>query len=113
MKRVPSFTATIYVGARDGYDGLELPFSVTREYLSALALEGGWSFTLAPTEFFYKGGAESGVVVGLINYPRFPESKSHIKRRALKVAKELRVLYHQQRVSVVFPDETVMIEEGD
>ncbi len=51
------------------------------------------------------------VVVGLINYPGSPEEPMEVKSMALGLAEKLRVTCGQNRVSVVFPDETVMLGE--
>jgi hypothetical protein len=32
----------------------------------------GLCVTVTPTNYIYKGGQESGAIVGLVNYPRFP-----------------------------------------
>lgn len=58
-------------------------------------------------------GAEDGAAVGLINYPRFPESCEKIKEVALDLAKSLKTELKQRRLSVVFSDETIMLEEDE
>jgi hypothetical protein len=47
--------------------------------------------------------------VGLINYPRFLSSPESIREISLHIAEELRGLMQQGKVTVVFPDETVMV----
>ncbi len=114
MKTVPTYTATIYlgflVGAQGGpqveYGG-NLALQACQNYCSSVGL----CVTFTPTIYLYKGGQERGVIIGLINYPRFPKEPSEIRAMALDLAEKLRVLYKQFKVTVVFPDETVMLGE--
>ena len=69
----------------------------------------GLCVSVTPTEFIYSNGSEPGFIVGLINYPRFPDHVPSIRGKALHIAEELRVLMQQLKVTVVFPDETVMV----
>jgi len=69
--------------------------------------------SVTPTTYIYKNGNEPGVVVGIINYPRFPSEAAALKAKALEVAALLLKLYRQMKVSVVFPDETVMLESEE
>jgi len=90
---------------------------MAREFLHSHVDSEGLCVTLTETEFIYTKtktvGGEPGFAVGLINYPRFPAEALSIRAKALYIAEELRKLYRQWKVSVVFPDETVMLEEKD
>lgn len=114
MKSVSTYTATIYVGTREHDSGLIRSTDMAREWLHSHVDAGGLCVTLTETEFIYTKtktvGGEPGFVVGLINYPRFPAESPAIRAKALYIAEELRKLYKQWKVSVVFPDETVMVE---
>ena len=113
--QVPTFTATIYVGFRVGplnepekrFHGI----SDVDEVCQAFCNEIGLCVTVSPTMYIYKGGKEHGAAIGLINYPRFPKQPEEIRATALKLAELLRVKLDQFKVSVVFPDITVMIGE--
>lgn len=105
-----TYTATVYVGTKERATGEVRPLGLAREYLKDFASGGGVCVSFTPTEFIYKDGMEPGIVVGLINYPRFPESLESIKAKALAIAEGLQAIYRQLKVSVVFPDETVMLE---
>lgn len=67
----------------------------------------GLCVTVEPVEFIYTGGAEAGVRVGLINYPRFPTTKEALFSAALDLATKLRADLCQHSFSIVGPDETV------
>lgn len=111
MTKVTTFTATIYVGCREQYTDEVRSIDMAYALLQARADEGGLCVTVTPTRFIYKNGSEPGIAVGLINYPRFPEESSAIRRKALDLAADLMVCYAQMKVSIVFPDETVMLEQ--
>jgi hypothetical protein len=113
MKSAKTFTATIYVGFKMGYNGDELPWSVGEKICQDFVNDIGLCVTLTPTAFVYKYGRENGMTVGLINYPRFPDAQMNIKVKAFRLAKLLMSAYRQQRVSVVFPDETFTLSQED
>ena len=46
--------------------------------------------TVTPTTFIYRGGEESGFVVGFRNYPRFPSDAATLGSRATELADRLR-----------------------
>ena len=66
--------------------------------------------TFTKTEFIYVNGNEPGVIIGLINYPRFPDTNQNIKDKAFELAKKLMVELNQNRCSVVCSDKTYMFE---
>lgn len=109
MTKVTTFTATIYVGFRERYTDEVRAIDMAYAFLQRRANDGGLCVTVTPTRFIYKDGSEPGIAVGLINYPRFPEDASSIRRKALDIAEALMVQYVQMKVTVVFPDETVML----
>lgn len=111
MKRLDTFTANIYLGLQHGYSGEFSTVEEVRAWLQNYCNEQKLGVTLTPTEFIYVDGGEPGVIVGLINYPRFPKSVETIKYMALIIAQGLMRLCHQERVSVVFSDETIMVEK--
>ncbi len=67
----------------------------------------GLCVTITPTAFIYTGGEEAGVLVRLINYPRFPSSPQALTDRALALAEKLRAGLFQDSFSVITPTETI------
>jgi hypothetical protein len=111
LKTVKTFTATIYVGSKVREIGEIIPLTKATEWLQSYVDRVGLCVTCTPTEFIYSNGSEPGLIVGLINYPRFPSHSALIAKQALEIAEELRVIMQQQKVSVVFPTETVTLGE--
>lgn len=109
VKIVPTFTATIYVGTYWRAGGITHSPDRIIEWIRRYCDVVGLCVSVTPTQFIYTRGSEPGLIIGMINYPRFPASPDAIRKQALEIAEQLRVEMMQERVSVVFPDETVMI----
>lgn len=109
MKTVPTFTATIYVGLEVRATGKRFTTKEALAICQRYCDDVGLCVSVTRTRFVYTKGSEPGVAVGLINYPRFPVPVATIKALALELAGLLREGLRQLRVSVVFPDETVML----
>lgn len=68
--------------------------------------EIGLCVTVAPVDYIYTGGEESGVRVGLINYPRFPVDKLELENKAYQLAQKLMFGLCQHSFSIVGPEKT-------
>lgn len=113
MRSVKTFTATIYVGTkRERYSEVR-PIDIARNKLQEYVNRVGFCVTLTPTEYIYTNGSEPGFAIGLINYPRFPADMESIRGKAIEIALEMLETFEQFKVSIVFPDETVMLEKTD
>lgn len=77
----------------------------------AFCMANGFCVTVTPTTFVYTGGAENGVLVRCINYPRFPSTNNEIWSKAEKLAEELRIGLYQHSFSIVAPDRTLWVTE--
>ena len=67
----------------------------------------GACVTVTPTNYIYTMGEESGVEVGLINYPRFPKSKEDIFEQAEELGHMLMEECCQGSFTIMTPDETL------
>ena len=113
-----TFTATIYCGLKKGYDETSITdypsrIRLAREICQTMCNEKGLGLTFNTTEFIYTDGNELGIEVGLINYPRFPRTQTEIKHISQELAKQLMEALQQYRVSVVYPDFTIMLENEE
>jgi hypothetical protein len=111
MKRLTTFYANIYLGLQHGYSGGLSSVDEVREHVQQFCNDVKLGVTFTVTEFIYVDGGEPGVIIGLINYPRFPRPVEEVKNIATTLAKKLMTLCHQERVSVVCSDETIMLEK--
>ncbi|MEI6731792.1 MAG: hypothetical protein WCK90_03875 [archaeon] len=111
---VPTITAQIYLGLREGYTDKVHSLDELKEFLHGYC-DKGLCVTVSPTTFIYKRtaedpiGREEGAVIGVINYPRFPSTRENIEKTAEEIASMCKDRYKQNRVSIVYSDSTVMI----
>jgi len=105
-----SFTAQIWMGFKEGYDGkihtMEELKKICKDYVNDAKL----CVTLTPTEFIYVDGDEPGAMIGLIQYPRFIVSEEELKKIAIKLAKIIMLAFKQFRCTIVTNDTTFMLE---
>ncbi len=52
-------------------------------------MEKGFCVTVTPTKFIYTGGEETGVCVGIVNYPRFPATEGELIEHAKALTEKL------------------------
>lgn len=77
-----------------------------KEIAQKFCNEVGCCVTVSKTVYVYTGGKEKGVVVGFINYPRFPNKPDEIEDKANQLAELLLKGLKQQSYSIQTPDET-------
>lgn len=87
----------------------EIAKQVCREHCWA----AGLCVTVEPLTYIYTGGEETGVRVGLINYPRFPATHDELRNKACELAERLMRGLCQQSYSVVGPDKTEWYSRRD
>ena len=111
---VPTWTANIFIGSCEGYDG---PCFTEYRVLEAIAeyqrlAPEGERGCVRISECTYKFAAyeEAGWVISVLNYPRLPLSAANLERFARRLAEHLLVTLKQNRVSVEMPTETLLFE---
>lgn len=113
MNQVDTYTARIYVGLKEGYDGIQHSPFEDEELLQKYCDEKGFAVEVKPTRYIYTNGNEDGIDVGIINYPRFPKMVEEIRIHAWEIAEILLLAFKQERCTIVFSDKTVMLEKAD
>ena len=113
MKTVESFNIQIFCGLKEGYDGKIHDIEEVEKLMQKFVDEKKECVTVTSTKFIYTDGNEPGVIVGLINYPRFPKLQYALKKRAVEIAKILMAAFKQNRVTVTMPNESLMLEQDD
>lgn len=73
----------------------------------------GLCVTIEPTTFIYTGGEESGFVVGLVNYPRFPTTPEKLFDRAQDLTHNLLSELCQLSALIVSPETTEWVSYKD
>jgi hypothetical protein len=110
MKVYKSYNTQIWVGLREAYTDKIHTIGDVEEIVDKFVNQVKDCVTITPTDFRYVDGHEPGVIVGWINYPRFPRDPSEITERALELGKTLMYKLGQLRVSITTPEDTYMIE---
>lgn len=77
-----------------------------KEVIRKTCYEEGLCVTIEPTTFIYTGGEESGVVVGFVNYPRYPSKPEDLLQRARTMAERLMPAMNQKSALLVASDRT-------
>lgn len=100
MKRVlvPSYPVSIFIAG-----DADAAYYPCREYCDRVGL----CVTLTATDYIYQGGFERGVIVGLVNYPRFPKEPDAIWSQSETLAALLCERLGQQSYTIQAPDKTV------
>lgn len=96
IKETKSYAATVFIAG---------DLHQAKGALRRFCMEG-LCVTVTPTTFIFTGGAEEGVAVGLINYPRFPKSDEVIWETAIRLGMTLMDDLCQWSFSVVATDKT-------
>jgi len=110
MKKAKTFQATIHCGLKNRATGYISSVKYAKGICQKMVDETGWCVSCTPTDYIYTDGHEPGVIIGILNYPRFPEPEASLRCKTIDLANRLLVGLNQLRLSIVFPDETVMLE---
>ena len=114
MKTTDSFTAEIFVGFREGYSNKIIhSMEEAQEICQTYCNDIGLCVSIKPVFYVYTNGQEQGCSITLINYPRFPSTIEDIKEKAIALAEIFLQEFNQLRISIVFSDETVMLENDE
>lgn len=98
MISAPSCPVTIYIAG--DYDRAR---QIAREF----CMNAGACVTVTATSYIYTGGEEAGVIVGFINYPRFPATPDDILCKAKQLADDLMHGMCQHSYTIQTPNETL------
>lgn len=114
MKILKSYNVQIWSGLKETYNDENIhTLNDVRSICDDWVNDIKDCVSITPTEYRYVNGSEPGVIVGYIQYPRFPRSEKEIKDRALKLAERLMIGLNQYRVTVVTPTESIMLENNN
>lgn len=101
---VPTYTVQIMI-AGDSNDA--------RGICRKFCMQEGFCVTVTATEYVYTGGCESGVIVGCINYPRFPLGKFELMEKVERLAEMLKDGLSQHSYTLIAPDVTIWRTDRD
>jgi hypothetical protein len=97
IEQCPTYFARIYIAG---------DFQTIKQVCREHCMEIGLCVTVEPTTYIYTGGEESGAVIGLINYPRFPSEPTEIRANAEDLAMKIMERCCQHSFSIMTPETT-------
>jgi len=80
IKDAQTYTVKLYIAG---------PIEDAKRVIRRAAFPKGLCVTIEPTLYIYAGGEEAGYVVGLLQYPRYPEAEVVIFEKAEALLIEL------------------------
>ena len=113
MRVCENIEVKIWLGLREGYTENYFSEWEVNDLIQQYCNAKKQCVTVTPTRFIYVDGSEPGVIVGFINYPRFPYSTQEVIDRALELGELLRKEFKQFRVSVSTPETTYLLEDEE
>ena len=102
MKIVDNHEVKIWLGLREGYTNNYFTTQEVTKEIQDFCNRIEQCVTITPTHFVYVNGEEPGLIIGFINYARYPESRAEIHNRARALAEILMKKFKQYRVSITF-----------
>lgn len=100
IKEAKSFPVSIFIAGC-----VKKASVICRKYCDDVGL----CVTVTPTNYIYTNGEEEGIIIGLINYPRFPSQSRDIVSKAGSLAQKLLDELEQQSCTIQTPDLTIWI----
>ncbi len=115
---IKTFTAKVTIGLFKGYSKELISIEVFKEVLLEAQqkiktdINIALSAKLIPCEILFLGQEEPSMELQFIQYPKFSQKESVLKEAIVELTKLLMIKLEQNRVVVVFTDETVMLEQS-
>ncbi len=84
-------------------------FEIAKEVCRAF-VESGLCVNIHVTDYIYTFGEQSGFIVELIQYPKFPDTEHNILNKATGLMEILLDKCHQKSCTVMTPQESYYVE---
>lgn len=116
---VKTFRAEATFGLKRGYSEELISLDEFRNRLeevqqaTATELQVKLSGKVTPCSIVFSGQQEPSVSLSFIQYPKFPYKVERLKKAILRLSELLMQQLEQNRVVLVFDDETLMLEERE
>ena len=117
--KIKTFQASIFIGLEYGYTQKQINENLVIESLSELQKQLSaeknifLSASVSKTNIVLNDQNEQHLKIDFINYPKFPLSEDIFKDEVLIIGKELMKQFEQNRILIIYTDETVMLEKSE
>lgn len=119
ISSIKTYRAKVTIGLFKGYSRelisseefryalLEAQQKIKSEYDIALSAK------LIPCEILFLGQEEPSIELQFIQYPKFPVEEAELKKAIIALTEFVMIKLEQNRVVIVFTDETIMLEQSE
>ena len=117
--KIKTFQASIFIGLEYGYTQKQIDENLVIESLSELQKQLSaeknifLSASVSKTVIVLNNQKEPHLKIDFINYPKFPLDENIFKDEVLIIGKELMKQFEQNRILIIYTDETVMLEQSE
>ena len=117
--KIKTFQASIFIGLEYGYTQKQINENLVIESLSELQKQLSaeknifLSASVSKTNIVLNDQNEQHLKIDFINYPKFPLDKNIFKDEVLIIGKELMKQFKQNRILIIYTDETIMLEQSN
>ena len=117
--KIITFQASIFIGLEYGYTQKQINENLVIESLSELQKQLSaeknifLSASISKTVIVLNNQKEPHLKINFINYPKFPLDENIFKDEVLIIGKELMKQFEQNRILIIYTDETVMLEQSE
>ena len=117
--KIKTFQASIFIGLEYGYTQKQINENLVIESLSELQKQLSaeknifLSASVSKTNIVLNDQNEPHLKIDFINYPKFPQSEEIFKDEVLHFGKELMKQFEQNRILIIYTDETIMFEQSE
>ena len=117
--KIKTFQASIFIGLEIGYTQKKINKNLVIESLSELQKQLSkekdiyLSASVSKTVIVLNNHKEQHLKIDFINYPKFPLSEEIFKDEVLHFGKELMKQFEQNRILIIYTDETIMFEQSE
>ena len=117
--KIKTFQASIFIGLEYGYTQKQIDENLVIESLSELQKQLSaeknifLSASISKTVIVLNNQKEPHLKINFINYPKFPLDENIFKDEVLIIGKELMKQFEQNRILIIYTDETVMLEASE
>lgn len=114
-----SFRAQVTIGLNIGYTTNSISIETVKRELAAAQqvvkkeLNVFLSTKIKTCEIVFLGQEEPSVELEFIQYPKFIQEEALLKKAILKLTELMMMALQQNRVVIVFNDETIMLEKSE
>ena len=109
-----TYRVDIFVGSKREYESItdDEYYEMIKQVCQKFCDSVGLCVHIQKVDYVYTKGTESGIKVGLINYPRFPKSSKAIDRLARDLGDELLIHSRQKRITIITPAASYLLENS-